>query len=198
MRFGNFRKEPVLFALVLFFFCLTAGALGGRLYIITMGAKAKAAVTEELQSAVKGSIPYAKLIRYCLLRNALVAFSLLFFSLCIVGHWYYLFRIGKRGLFVGFLFGQLCGTFGKKGILLGLTYYFPAWFFYLPVYFVYYRIGYQLWRGFFRNPESAATLRAFWPYRKQLLLWLLVFLLGGLVEATVGSLLLQAVGGKFC
>lgn len=198
MRFGNFRKEPVLFALVLFFFCLTAGALGGRLYIITMGAKAKAAVTEELQSAVKGSIPYAKLIRYCMLRNALVAFSLLFFSLCIVGHWYYLFRIGKRGLFVGFLFGQLCGTFGKKGILLGLTYYFPAWFFYLPVYFVYYRIGYQLWRGFFWNPESAATLRAFWPYRKQLLLWLLVFLLGGLVEATVGSLLLQAVGGKFC
>ena len=198
MRFNELRKEPVLLALVLFFFCLTAGALAGRLSIITMGDKAKAQVLSELYTAVHGSIPYGKLIRYCLVRNALVAMSILFFSLCIIGNYYYLFRIAKRGLLVGFLFGQLCGVFGNKGILLGLTYYFPAWFFYLPAYFLYYRIAYRLWRTFFRNPESAASLRAFWPYKKTLLFWLLIFLFGGLVEATLGSLLLQAVGGNFC
>ncbi len=104
MRLGNYRKEPVLFALVLFFFCLTAGALGGRLYVITMGAKAKAAVLAEIRSAVMGRIPYGKLIRYCLLRNALVAFSRVFFLLCIIGKWDYIFRLGKWGRFVGVVF----------------------------------------------------------------------------------------------
>lgn len=197
MRYVLRKKEPVLLAVVLFLICLVVGAITGRLYLFTMREEATKEITKELSVIAYGKVDFGALLKYALVKDMLVYLSILFFSMCIVGRWYYLFRILKRGVLVGFLCGELCGVFGTRGIGLALAYFFPAWLLYIPAYYAVYRMGESIWRAFFRSEELRATIGIYLVYWKRIVLWLGVFVAGGLLEATLGTLFLQLIAGYY-
>lgn len=192
MNLRNLRKEPVLLALVLFCFCLTAGAFVGRIYLITSKDVGEKAVIYQMRSIVQIKPDYFSILKKCIFRDAMTIASLLFFSTSLLGNYYFIFRIGKRGFLMGLLLGQLVGTFGGNGIWLGLAYFFPAWCLYFPAFVVYYQIAFNLWSRFFHTSASDSVFRSFLEYRKKLLIWGLVFLLAAVMESTLGNFILRA------
>ncbi len=92
---------------------------------------------------------------------------------------------------LGVLFGELVGCFGKKGMLVGLAYLFPAWCLYLPVYVIIYQVAYSLWYGFFRTGKEPSVLRSFLAFRRRMEIGAGLLVLAGILEATVGCWVLR-------
>ncbi len=198
MRLLRKLREPMLVASVLFLVALIAGALVGRLTVLTMEERIGAKVSEELRLLANGSVHYGELFRYTLVRNFAVAVSLYVAALCIVGPWYMLARIGVRGFLVGYLAGQLSGLFRWKGILLTLAYFVPAWFVYAPVYFALYQNAYELWRIVFRKQrESETNSRNRMDFVRRVMCLAGCLLFGVVVEVWLGSLVLRIAAKRF-
>ncbi len=191
------QKEPLLIAVVLFLCSLLIGTLCGRLFVLTMRDKVLAQFAEELNMLAHGEINYVEMFRYTLFKNAVIFLSILLATLCIIGPWYYLFRIGKLGLSCGMLAGQVGGIFHAKGILLMMAYYLPAWIVYAPAYIALYKNAYELWQVVFhKHDERNVTLsRSDFVRRTLILLLLLEF--GAVLEVWLGSLLLRFAAGHF-
>lgn len=190
-RLMNLRKEPVLFALVLFGFGLTAGALAGRIYAITAKEEGVDLILARLWGISETKINYQKLLKECIYRDFLTVGSIVFFATCMFGNWYYMYRIGKRGFLIGLLFGELVGVFGRKGVFVGFAYFFPAWCLYLPVYVIFYQVAYSLWGSFFRTGNETSVFHSLLAVRRRLLLGAGLLVLAGLLEATIGCWVLR-------
>ncbi len=191
------NREPVLSALVLLFVAFLVGAMLGRLSVLTMREKVVTQVAEELQLLADGNVDYTGLFRYTVMKNAVIFATLIFATVCIVGPWYYLFRVGRFGLVTGFLAGQFGGLFHGKGLLLTGAYFLPAWVVYVPVYISLYRTVYDIWRMVFRKQNAGEVLLSKREYLQRLCVSLLLLEFGAVLEVWLGSLILRLAAGHF-
>ncbi len=191
------QKEPLLIGVVLFLCSLIVGALCGRLFVLTMRDKVLTQFAEELNLLAHGEIDYVAMFRYTLLKNAAIFLSVLLATLCIIGPWYYLFRIGKLSFSCGILAGQVGGIFHAKGILLMMAYYLPAWIVYAPAYIALYKNAYELWQLVFHKQDERNVLLTRSEFVKKMLLLLLLLEFGAVLEVWIGSLLLRFAAGHF-
>lgn len=190
-------REPVLCALVLLFVALLVGAMLGRLSVLTMREKVGTQVSEELQLLAEGKVDYTGLFRYTVAKNAVIFATLVFATVCIVGPWYYIFRIGRFGLVAGFLAGQFGGLFHGKGLLLTGAYFLPAWILYVPVYISLYRTVYEIWKAVFHKQDTGEVLVPKGEYVRRLCILLLMLEFGAVLEVWLGSLVLRLAAGHF-
>lgn len=191
------QKEPLLIAVVLFLCTLLIGTLCGRLFVLTMRGKVLSQLADELNLLTYGEVDYVEMFRYTLMKNAIVFVSILIATLCIIGPWYYLFRIGKLGFTCGVLAGQLGGLFHAKGILLLMAYYLPAWIVYAPAYIALYKNAYELWQMVFHRHDERNVILSRREFVKRMLILLLLLEFGAVLEVWIGSILLRLVAGHF-
>lgn len=172
---------------------LLLGGIAGRVYLLVCPDGGRKRFLGMLGSILKTRASFFDLLQRAFLMQLSLFLAACFFSMVLLGGWYYLGRIALRGIGTGFLFGALCQCFGMRGCMLGLAFYLPQWFLYAPVFFCLYRLCYGIWHRIFREKETLSLAALFLPYRMVAGKLLLLLFAGAVLEAGVGAVLLRTM-----
>ena len=197
LRLG--KKEPLKFAIILFFISLILGCIFAKLTQNLLSVGIDSLSSRYFNTIKKMDIQYKDLFQYIvisLLKNFLLIWVM---SLTILGLPYIIWVIISKAFQFGYLTTALAISFGGKGVLLSISYLFPHGLLYLPVAFLCVRYCYQLTleMNYGQATPSLHNVVLIKKYLPLLGILASILLLGAVIETFLGTYVVRRVLGLF-
>lgn len=186
------KKEPVTFALVLFLSGCIVGALAckGGLALIPAGINLN--FLDQFRLLSSESVPYGELFWFVIYRNFREFLIIWLLCFTVLGIPYLYFIVIKGGFHLGFLLLLLINSYGAKGFLIFLGFYFPQALIYIPLYYTSIKEGHQFCRKLKERGRSFSfkDIGLLSGKYRMFLLIALGLVVGSFAETYLGSYLL--------
>ncbi|BCN31407.1 hypothetical protein bsdtb5_27020 [Anaeromicropila herbilytica] len=141
------------------------------------------------------NINYINLLKYVLINNYKKYFLIWLFNVTILGIPFMTLFIFYHGFCAGFIIAITTMQYGMKGILLFLTYLFPQYIIYIPVYIITLWKGYEICRGMNHSTNKGMKSKLQYAIKQLPIVLILgvILFLGCILETYLNTYFIQKV-----
>lgn len=194
-RFVTHRLKLKQVIIGILFLGIFAGVIFANLFRTEFFQQAETIDSAFMVKIKEMNIEYVKLLQFVLI-HILKPYALIWiFSITILGIPYIGYFIIKQGFSIGFVISVLTMNYGIKGIILFLSYIFPQYIIYIPVFtLVIYRAYNLNCNMYFTGKDSIKSKKKLVLEKIPLIILLTIFIIiGCLIETYINSFILKNI-----